>query len=42
MYIHLMEVLEIDSFKKTQLELLFRAAKGRDNLAQFLKSVSHS
>jgi len=37
-----MEVLELDSFKKTQLELLFRAAKNKNNFPDFLKAVAHA
>jgi hypothetical protein len=36
-----MEVLEIDSFKKTQLNLVFRAEGGRKNLPSFLNAVKH-
>jgi hypothetical protein len=41
MHSHLMEVLEIDSFKKTRLELVFKAANDRRNLPSFLNAVKN-
>jgi hypothetical protein len=41
MHSHLMEVLEIDSFHKTRLELVFRAVSGRKNLPAFLNATKN-